>query len=102
MAGQSEQAISRPVTVTVATDKIALELTTYQDALLVAPKQTSRVNIDPRVLSNIECKAKQILVNIYDIEGNNTMAKSLHQKKKTYLIPTYSFLTPKIRGLSKK
>jgi len=25
-----------------------------------------------------------------------------HQKKKTYLIPTYSFLTPKIRGLSKK
>jgi len=23
-------------------------------------------------------------------------------EKKTYLIPTYSFLTPKIRGLSKK
>src|SRR6267142_3515503 len=63
--------------VTVATDKIASELTTYRDALLTAPKQTSRVNVDPRVLSDIEHKAKQILVDIYDVEGNNTMAKSL-------------------------
>jgi len=63
--------------VTVATDKIASETTTYWDTLLAAPRQTNRLNADLRVLSNMERKAKQILVDIYDTEGNNTLAKSL-------------------------
>ena len=63
--------------VTEATDKIASETTTYRDALLAAPKQTIRSSTDPRILSDMERKAKQVLVDIYDVEGSNTLAKSL-------------------------
>jgi hypothetical protein len=40
--------------VTEATNKIASETRTYWDVLLAAPKQTNRMNTDPRILNNLE------------------------------------------------
>jgi hypothetical protein len=63
--------------VTETADKIASETTTYQDAILSPQKHTNRVSTDPRILNDMECKAKQILVEIFDVRGNNTLAKSI-------------------------
>jgi hypothetical protein len=63
--------------VTKAANKIATNTVTYWDAVLCPPKQTNRVSADPRVLNNMDRKAKQILVEIFDVEGNNTLAKSI-------------------------
>ena len=63
--------------VTEATDKIASETETYRDALLARPKQTSRNSVDPKVLTDLDRKDKQILVEIFDVTGNNTLAHSL-------------------------
>jgi hypothetical protein len=63
--------------VTEATDKIASKTESYRDVLLASPAQGNKVKANPRVLGDIERKAKQILVEIFNIEGNNTMAKSL-------------------------
>jgi len=37
--------------------------------------------MDPKVLGDMDRKAKQILLNIYNTEGNNTLAKSLSELK---------------------
>jgi hypothetical protein len=63
--------------VTEATDKIASETETYRDALLARPKQSSRNSVDLKVLTDVDHKEKQILVEIFDVEGNNTLAQSL-------------------------
>jgi hypothetical protein len=70
--------IARKVSkVTEATDKIASEAETYRDALLARPKQTSRNSVDPKVLTDMDRKEKQILVEIFDVEGKDTLAQSL-------------------------
>jgi hypothetical protein len=53
-------------TATEATNKIASETTSYQDAVLARPTQSIRVGTDPKVLSDMERHAKQIWVDIYD------------------------------------
>lgn len=63
--------------VSEATNKIASGDVPYRDALLTEPKRSNRANADPRILSDMDRKAKQILVKIYDTEGNDTLAKSL-------------------------
>jgi hypothetical protein len=62
--------------VTEATNKLTSD-TPYKNALLTGVGNTNRANVDPRVLSDLDRKARQILVEIYDTEGNDTMAKSL-------------------------
>ena len=49
----------------------------YRNALLAEPSRPNKSNTDPRILSELDCKARQILVDIYNTEGNDTMAKSL-------------------------
>jgi len=58
-------------------DKIALDNSLYRDALLSKPTLTNRDNADPRILSDMDCRAKQILVDIYDKDENNILTKSL-------------------------
>ena len=58
-------------------DKIALDNSSYRDALLSKPTLTNRDNADPRILSNMDCRAKQILIDIYDKDENNILTKSL-------------------------
>jgi hypothetical protein len=63
--------------VTEVTNKLASNSSPYCNALMASPKQISKVSADPRVLSDLEWKDKQILVDIFDKEGNNTLTKSL-------------------------
>jgi len=63
--------------VTDATEKIATDTVTYRDALLARPAQTSRAGADPKVLSDMDRKAKQILVDVYGEEGDKLLSKSL-------------------------
>ena len=63
--------------VTSTTDKIASDANTYWKALLSKPAAASKTAANPRVLSNMEQKAKQILVDIFDKDDNNILSKSL-------------------------
>jgi len=63
--------------VTDAADKIASDNSSYQDALLSKPMMSNRDSADPRILSDMDRKAKQILVDIYDKDENNILTKSL-------------------------
>ena len=59
--------------------KIADTIQSYHDALIsrhLTPP-SNKLSIDPKVLSNMEHKDRQILVNIFDKEGTCTMDKSL-------------------------
>ena len=61
-----------------AADKIASDTQTYRDVLAQGlAAVVSKFALDPRVLGNMECKAWQILIDIFNEEGNNTLAKSL-------------------------
>jgi hypothetical protein len=63
--------------VTDTTDKIASDATSYRDALLAKPQQDNRAKADPKVLNDMERRAKQILIDIFDNEADNIMNKSL-------------------------
>ena len=63
--------------VTDAADKIASDTNSYRVALLSKPTPSNRSTTDPRVLSDMDRKAKQILMDIYDKDGNNILTKSL-------------------------
>jgi hypothetical protein len=61
-----------------AVDKIASNTQTYWDVFAQSPPAvTSKFTLDPKVLGDMECKARQILIDIFDEEGNNTLTKSL-------------------------
>lgn len=59
------------------TDKIASNTQTYRDVLTQSPAVVSKFAIDPKVLGDMERRARQILIDIYDEDGNNTLDKSL-------------------------
>jgi len=63
--------------VTDTTDKIASNTNSYQSALLSKPAQPNKTATDPKVLSDMECKARQILMDIYDKDEDNILSKSL-------------------------
>jgi hypothetical protein len=60
-----------------AADKIASNMQTYRDVLTQSPAVANKFAIDPKVLGDMERRAQQILINIYNEDGNNTLAKSL-------------------------
>ena len=67
--------------VTSVMGKIADTTQSYRDAL-IARQPTSSSNkssVDPKILSDMERKDRQILVDIYDEEGTCTMDKSLSE-----------------------
>jgi len=63
--------------VTDTTDKIASDTNSYQSALLSKPIVSNGTAANPRVLSDMDCKTKQILVDIYDKDDDNVLSKSL-------------------------
>ncbi|KAH9960698.1 hypothetical protein BC827DRAFT_1268093 [Russula dissimulans] len=69
--------VTNKVTVVTDTmDKIATEAKTYCDVLLTKPAQTNRAEADPKVLSDLDRRGKQILVNVYGEEGDIMLSKS--------------------------
>ena len=60
-----------------ATDKLASDTNSYRDALLSKPTPSNKANVDPRVLSDMDQKVKQILIDIYDKDADNILTKSL-------------------------
>ena len=65
--------------VTDVINKITTKTVTYWDAVLANPRQTNsnRTVADPKILSDMDHQVKQILIEIYNVKGNNTLAKSL-------------------------
>jgi hypothetical protein len=63
--------------VTDTTEKIATDTVSYRDALLTRPAQSIRAGVDPKVLSDMDRKAKQILIDVYGEEGDKLLAKSI-------------------------
>ena len=63
--------------VTDATDKLASDTNSYRDALVSKPAPSNRAHADPRVLSDMDRKVKQILIDIYDKDADNILTKSL-------------------------
>jgi uncharacterized protein YoxC len=60
-----------------AADKIATTTQSYRDALTQNPVTANKSSLDPKVLGDMERRARQILVDIHDEDGNDTLAKSL-------------------------
>ena len=60
-----------------AADKIASDMQSYRDVLTQSPAVAGKFALDPKVLGDMDCRARQILIDIYDEDGNNTLAKSL-------------------------
>jgi hypothetical protein len=67
--------------VTDATDKIATTTLSYSDALKKnqSPPPSAKANMDPKVLGDLERKAKQILVELNEESSNGIMEKSLSE-----------------------
>ena len=63
--------------ITDTADKIAMDTSKYRDAVLTRPAQTIRANTDPKVLGDLDCKARQILIEHIGLDGTNAMGKSL-------------------------
>lgn len=77
--GSTADIISRVGKVTNATDKIADTTQSYCNVLMSRQPLPNKASVNPKVLSNMECKDKQILVDIFNEEGDNTMGKSLSE-----------------------
>jgi len=67
--------------VTDTTDKLAANTNSYWSVLLSKPVVSNKTATNPRVLNNMDQKAKQILVDIYNKDDNNVLSKSL-----TYIV----------------
>ena len=52
--------------ITDTADKIATDTSKYRDAVISKPTQTNRSSMDPKVLGDMEQKARQILIDIFD------------------------------------
>jgi hypothetical protein len=75
--GRSSDIISNLGKVTNIADKIADTTQSYHDILVTRQAQMHKISAPPRILGDMERRAKQILIDIYDEEGNNTLEKSL-------------------------
>jgi len=63
--------------ITDTAKRIAMDTLKYRDAVLTKPTQTIRAATDPKVLGDLECKSRQILIEHLDMEGTNLLGKSL-------------------------
>jgi DNA repair ATPase RecN len=74
---KSTEIISSVGKVTNATVKIADTTQSYREVLMSRPSPSNKASVDPKVLCDMERKDKQILIDIFDEEGTNTMGISL-------------------------
>jgi len=63
--------------ITDTTDKIATDTSKYHNTVLSRPMLMLRANTDPKVLGDLDHKARQILVELFGTEGDSTLGKSL-------------------------
>jgi len=76
LKGGTNDLICRVGNVTSMADKIASTTQSYWDVLVARQAPSHKNNVDPKVLGDMECKAKQILIDTFDKEGTNTLEKS--------------------------
>jgi len=69
--------ISKLGKVTNVVDKIVDTMQSYCNVLTARQTPTHKASTDPKVLGNMDCRAKQLLVDIYGNKGNATLEKSL-------------------------
>ena len=55
----------------------ATTMQSYHDILAQSLAAVSKPSLDPKVLGDMECRAQQILIDIFNEDGNNTLSKSL-------------------------
>ena len=60
-----------------AVDKIATIMQSYQNVLAQRPMIANNSSLDPKVLGDIEHKARQILIGVFDDNANNVLSKSI-------------------------
>ena len=77
LKGETGSILNRIGKITSVTDKIADTTQSYRDVLASNKPSTHKASVDPKVLGDMDRKARQILVDIYDEEGVNTLEKSL-------------------------
>ena len=77
LKGDTTSILSKLGQVTNVTDKIASTTQSYKDVLVARQAPSLRSSVDPKVLGDMDRKAKQILVDIFEEEGNSTLDKSL-------------------------
>ena len=75
--GSANDIINKLGNVTNVADKIAVTTQSYRDVLVAGQTSAPKASVDPKILGDMDCRAKQILVDIFDEEGNNTLEKSL-------------------------
>ena len=74
---KSTKILSNVSKVTNAIVKIEDTMQSYCEALMSRPSPSNKASVDPNVLCNMECKDKQILIDIFNKEGANTLGTSL-------------------------
>ena len=77
LKGGTNDLINKVGKVTNVTDKIASTTQSYRDVLVARQVPTHKDSTDPRILGDIERKAKQILIDTFDKDGDNTLGRSL-------------------------
>ena len=77
MKASTKALVNEITKVTVTTDKLASTTTSYRDALVSKPLQTYSAGADPKALNSIDCRSKQILINILNNAEDNILSKSL-------------------------
>ena len=75
--GSARDILNKLGKVTNVADKIADTTQSYRDALVNRQTPSLKANADPKVLGDIDRRAKQLLVDVYGDEGNATLEKSL-------------------------
>ena len=75
--GNAQDIISKLGKVTNVADKIVDTTQSYCDMLVSRQSPSHKANTDPKVLGDMDRRAKQILVDVFGDKGNATLEKSL-------------------------
>jgi hypothetical protein len=73
----TKEVLSKVGKVNDAADKIATTTQSYQNVLAQRPLTANNSSLDPKVLGDMERKARQILINIFNDDANNVLSKSI-------------------------
>jgi hypothetical protein len=67
--------------VTDATNRIVNTIMLYHDTLLAKPASHNRTNANPKVLSDLKRKNRQVLISYSSVKNNATLGISLLELK---------------------
>ena len=63
------------------TDRLATTTMSYRDAIMAKPANSNRTSADPKLLSSMDKRARQILLGFNTVEDNATLTSSLVELK---------------------